>query len=135
MSKALSRRLTQAARSATVGGYITYDKDAFGRRVTQYNDLPILVVDLDEAGAAILGYNEVSNNVGAAATGASIYVLSLGDGAIQGLQNGGVDVRDLGELQTAPVYRTRVEWYNGFAVYNGRAATRIWSISDAAFIA
>ena len=135
MSKALRRRLTQAARSTTVGGYITYDKDAFGRRVTMYNDLPILVVDLDEAGAAILGFNEVSNGGNFAATGASIYVLSMGDGAIQGLQNGGVDVRDLGELQTAPVYRTRVEWYNGFAVYNGRAATRIWSISNAAFVA
>jgi len=65
------------------------------------------------------------------ATATSIYVVSFGDGAVQGLQNGGVDVRDLGELQTAPVYRTRVEWYNGFGIFNGRAAARIWSIADA----
>lgn len=135
MSKALRRRLTQAARTTTVGGYITYDKDAFGRTVTKYNDLPILVVDLDHANTAILGYNEASNHANATATGASIYVLSMGDGAIQGLQNGGVDVRDLGELQTSPVYRTRVEWYNGFGIFNGRAATRLWSIADAAFVA
>lgn len=135
MSKAMRRRMTQAARTTTVGGYITYEKDAFGRTVTKYNDLPIMVVDLDNEQAAILGFNEVSNNVGATATGTSIYVLSMGDGAIMGLQNGGVDVRDLGELQTSPLYRTRVEWYNGFAVYNGRAATRVWSISNAAIVA
>lgn len=135
MSKALRRRLTQAARTTTVGGYITYEKDAFGRPVTMYNDLPIMVVDLDNTGTAILGFNEVSNHASAGATAASIYVLSLGDGAVQGLQNGGIDVRDLGELQTSPLYRTRVEWYNGFGVFNGRAATRIWSISNAAFVA
>lgn len=133
MNKAMRRRLTAAARSTTVGGYITYGADAFGRRVTQYNDLPIYVVDLDNAGAAILPFTEAATSGTATAT--SIYVLSLGDGAVQGLQNGGVDVRDLGELQTAPVYRTRVEWYNGFGVYNGRAVTRVWSISDAAITA
>lgn len=134
MSKAMRRRLTQAARDYTIGGFITYGVDAFGRRVTMYNDLPILTVDLDNTGTAILGFNEVSNGGNFAATGASIYILSMGDGAVSGLQNGGVDVRDLGELQTAPVYRTRVEWYNGFGVFNGRAATRIWSISNAAFV-
>jgi hypothetical protein len=30
MSKAMRRRLTQAARNTAVGGFITYDKDAFG---------------------------------------------------------------------------------------------------------
>ena len=135
MSKALRRRLTQATRSTTVGGYITYEKDAFGRQVTKYNDLPIMTVDLDNTQNAILGFTEASNHGNATATASSIYVLSMGEGGIQGLQNGGSDVRDLGELQTSPLYRTRVEWYNGFAVFNGRAATRVWSIADAAFTA
>ena len=43
MSKAVKRRLTQAARNTNVGGYITYAMDEFGRKVTQYNDLPILI--------------------------------------------------------------------------------------------
>lgn len=135
MSKALRRKLTTAARATSVGGYITYEKDAFGRQVTMYNDLPIMTVDLDNTNTAILGFNEASNHANATATGGSIYVLSMGEGGIQGLQNGGIDVRDLGELQTSPLYRTRVEWYNGFAVFNGRAATRVWSISNAAFVA
>ena len=133
MNKAMRRRLTAAARTTTVGGYITYEKDAFGRRVTQYNDLPILTVDLDEEQVAILGFTEAAASGSATAT--SIYVVSFGDGMVSGLQNGGIDVRDLGELQTAPVYRTRVEWYNGFGVFNGRAATRLKYISDAAVVA
>jgi len=134
MSKAMRRRLTIAARTYTIGGFITYQKDAFGRQVTMYNDLPILICDLDNASSAILGFTEVSNNVSAAATATSLYVVSFGDGMLSGLQNGGIDVRDLGELQTSPVFRTRVEWYNGFGVFNGRAATRIWSIADAAVV-
>ena len=135
MSKAMRRRLSQAARATAVGGYITTTKDEFGRPVMAYNDLPIMTVDLDNTQTAILGFNEATNHATATPTGTSIYVLSMGEGSIQGLQNGGIDVRDLGELQTAPLYRTRVEWYNGFAVYNGRAATRIWSIKDAAIVA
>ena len=133
MSKAMRRRLTTAARTTTVGGFITYTKDAFGRQLTMYNDLPILIVDLDNANTAILGFNEAATS--GTATGTSIYVVSFGDGMLTGLQNGGVDVRDLGELQSAPVYRTRVEWYNGFGIFHGRAATRIWSIADAAVTA
>lgn len=133
MSKAMRRRLTTAARTYTVGGFITYDKDAFGRPVTVYNDLPILTVDLDHTQTAILPFTEAATSGTATAT--SIYVVSMGDGAVSGLQNGGIDVRDLGELQTSPLYRTRVEWYNGFGVFNGRAATRLYSISDAAVVA
>ena len=59
----------------------------------------------------------------------------MGADGLTGLQNGSIDVRDMGELQTSPVYRSRVEWYNGIAIYNGRAATRLWSISDAAIAA
>lgn len=132
MNKAMRRRLTQAARNTSVGGYITYDKDAFGRTVTKYNDLPILIVDLDNTQTAILGFTEACESGNA--VGTSIYVVSMGDGMVMGLQNGGMDVRDLGELQTSPLYRTRVEWYNGFGVFNGRAATRIKHIKDAAIV-
>jgi hypothetical protein len=133
MNKAMGRRLTTAARTTTVGGYITYDVDAFGRRVMKYNDLPILYVDLDHTQTAILPFTEAATSGTATAT--SIYVVSMGENGVMGLQNGGISVRDLGELQTAPVYRTRVEWYNGFGCFNGRAATRLYSIADAAVTA
>jgi len=70
-----------------------------------------------------------------AATATSIYVVSMGDGMLTGIQNGGIMAQDLGELESAPLYRTRIEWYNGIAVFNGRAATRLHNISNAKIVA
>lgn len=133
MSKAMARKFSAAARNTAVGGYITYDKNELGQRIMAYDGLPILTVDLDNVGTAILPFTEAATSGTATAT--SIYCVSMGDGALVGLQNGNIDVRDLGELETAPVMRTRVEWYNAFAIFNGRAATRLWSIADAAIVA
>lgn len=133
MSKAMARKFSAAARLTSVGGYVTYSPDQLGRRIMAYNDLPILTVDLDNEGTAILGFTEAANSGSATAT--SIYVVSMGADGLTGLQNGTVDVRDLGELQTAPVYRTRIEWYNGMAVMNGRAITRLKFIGDLAIVA
>jgi len=130
MSKAMRRRMTQAARNTSIGGFITYAKDGFGKTVTVYNDLPILTVDLDNDLNAILPFSEATYT--GAATGTSIYVLSIGDGMLSGLENGGMRVQDLGLLQSEPKYRTRVEWFNGLCVMHGRAVTRLWSIADAA---
>ena len=56
----------------------------------------------------------------------SIFLRLVGDG---------ITVRDLGELQTKPVMRTRVEWFPGIALFHPRAAARLWSIADAAVTA
>ena len=52
---------------------------------------------------------------------------------IQGAVNGqyGISSRDLGELETKPAFRTRVDWYCAIAVYHGRAAARLSGITDA----
>ena len=134
MNKTIRRRLSAAARSTSVGGYITYTLDAFGRRVTNYNDLPIIIADKDNTDAAILPFTEACSG-GGSDLGCSLYILSLGEGKLTGLQNGGMDVRDIGELQTKPCLRTRVEWYNGIAVFHGKAAARLYSITDAAVTA
>ena len=133
MNKTMRRLLTAAARSTNVSGYITYSLDAFGRRVTMYNDLPILVVEQDNTGTDILPFTEAATS--GTATASSIYVVSFGEGMLQGIQSGVMDVRDLGELQTQPVKRTRVEWYAGIALFHPRAATRLWSIANAAVVA
>ncbi len=133
MNRTMRRRLSAAARSTSVGGYITYGLDAFGRKVTMYNDLPILIVDQDNAGTEILQFNEAAAS--GSATASSIYCVSFGSAMLTGIQNGGIEVSDLGELQTKPAYRTRVEWYPGIAVWHGKAAARLWSIADAAVTA
>jgi hypothetical protein len=128
MNKAMRRRLTVAARTTAVGGNITYTIDEFGRQVARYNDIPIVIVDKDNTNTDILGFTEASSTT-------SIYVVNFGEGYVQGLENGGMDVADLGELDTKPVVRTRIEWYNGFGVFAPKSAARLKNITDATVIA
>lgn len=133
MSRAMARKFSAAARSTSVGGYITWDKNELGTRVMAYNDLPILTVDLDHEQTAILPFSEAAST--GASTATSIYILSLGGSGVTGIQSGSIDVRDLGELQTQSAFRTRIEWYNGLAVFNGRAVTRLQHIGNLAIVA
>lgn len=133
MNKTMARRFSAAARTTSVSGYVTYDVDQLGRRVMQYNGIPILTVDLDDTGTAIMGFTEAADS--GASTATSIYVVSMGADSLTGIQNGGIDVQDLGLLQSSPLYRTRVEWYNGLAAFNGRSITRLKFIGDLAIVA
>lgn len=129
MSKEMRRHITDGARLQTVGGYVTYDYDSYGRQVTKYNDLQILIADRDQNNALVLPYTETS--AGGTATTASLYCVSFVDNGVVMLQNGDMDVRDLGELNTSPVFRTRVEWYLTLAIMRERAAARLYSIGNA----
>lgn len=130
MSKGMRRLLTAAARLYTVGGYITYEADEFGRQITKYNDLPILIAGSDDAGSDIIAFDEVGYS-GSTAKSTSIYCVSFEEGMLGGIQNGDMMVSDLGELEEKPCYRTRVEWYAGIACYHGKAAARLGGIKNA----
>jgi hypothetical protein len=133
MNKALARRLAAAARSTSVGGYIIFDKDEFGRRVMFYNDLPILILAGLDGADSILTFGEASHT--GTATSTSIYVVSFGESSLAGLHDKPMEVRDLGELDSKPCFRTRVEWYASFSVFSGRGAARLRYIADAAVTA
>jgi hypothetical protein len=129
MNKALRRRLTVAARTTSVGGQIDYVLDEFGRQVTRYNGTPIITTYPRNDGTDPIAFDEAHAG-GGTANGTSIYCLALGDGLVTGIQNGGIDARDLGELDASPFFRTRVEWYAGMCIEHGRAAARLYSIAD-----
>lgn len=132
MSKGMRRKLSAAAK-AGVGGDIETAVDQFGYQVTLYNGLPILIADYNDIGQRIIDFNEAGPSGGANST--SIYVVSIGDGYISGIQNGTMEVRDLGEIDAKPVYRTRVDWLVGLTVQHGRAIARIWGITNVAVTA
>jgi hypothetical protein len=54
--------------------------------------------------------------------------VSFGNDHVTGIQNGGVNVRELGEDHSQPQMITRVEWYCGMAVINGRSVARLANI-------
>lgn len=133
MSKAMRRKLFTASRTTNVGGDIEVSTDDFGFRVTSYNGLPMLIADYDDEGARIIDFNEAGPAGGAVST--SIYVVNFSDGMLTGLQNGTMEVNDLGEIDSKPVLRTRIEWLVGLAAMHGRCAARVWGITDAAVTA
>lgn len=134
MSRKMRRKFTAASKNPALAGTILSTKDEFGRPITEYNGLPLLTTYGDPANPDPLGFNE-SNPGGGAAVGTSVYVISFSESGVCGIQSGGIDVRDLGELESLPVWRTRVEWFTGLAVFGGSAAVRIRGIKDTAIVA
>lgn len=121
MSKAMRRALTRAARDGVINGGIQVAQNEFGRQQMYYQDTPLLILDRDEKNNLILGNNEPGNT-------SSIYAVSFGDLLTSGIQNGGINVRDLGEATDRPVYVTRCEWYCSAVTYNGRSVGRLSGI-------
>lgn len=135
MSKAMKRRFTAAARTPAVSGYLTYSLDAFGRTVTAYNGIPLVEAYPENDGTDPLPFTEVGSG-GATATATSIYCVSLGDGYLSGIQNGIMDVIDLGLDDNGTQLRTLVEWLvSPVVIEHPRAVTRLRGISDAAIVA
>jgi hypothetical protein len=134
MNKTMRRYLTKACKDPQISGTITMAVDAAGRQVRKYNDLPIIEMEKDNMNEEILDFDEADGTAAAAAC-TSIYVVSMTEETLCGIQNGGIDVRDLGELETKPSYRTRVEWFVGVVIYHPRAAARIAHIKKLPFVA
>lgn len=133
MNRTMKRRLSAAARLYTVGGFINYTLGEFGRRVMEYNGLPIITIDQDNEGNEILPFTESAAS--GTSTACSIYCVSLGDGSLVGIQNDTVEAYDLGEIDSAPVYRTRIEWAAGIAMFGAKAAARLRYVADAEVVA
>ncbi len=134
MSKRMRNLLSAASRQTSVAGFITWDKNEFGERLAFYNDLPILVTDYDDSNSQVIDFNEACPG-GGATVGTSIYVLNIGDSGVMGLQNGVMEVDDLGQVNDKPVLRTRIEWLISLAVFSGRAAARVWGIKKVPVVA
>lgn len=133
-SKAIRRLLTAAARTTTVSGFMSWEKNEFGRRIAAYNDTPLLEVDIDENGARVLDFNEVGGT-GSTATAQSMYCVSFGDGMLFGLQNSVMEVSDLGRVSGTPTLRTEVEWLLSLAACHPRCAARMRGIKNVAVVA
>jgi hypothetical protein len=110
----------------------TTDRDDFGRLVDFYNGVPMYDIGNKADGTAIIPQTEVQGTSGA--TASSIYAVKYtgneSAAGVAALNNGGIDVRDLGEQDTKPVLRTRIEWYTGLAIF-GRGAARLRGVLNA----
>ena len=120
MSKSARRALTRLTRG---DNQIEITRNEYGYQQYSYMGLPVLELDRDNLNAPIL---EAATNVDT--TAQDIYCVSFGNDHVTGIQNGGVNVRELGEDHSQPQMITRVEWYCGMAVINGRSVARLANI-------
>ena len=135
LSKAMKLRLTQAARTTGVSGYITYGQDAFGRVLEFYNGIPLVEAYPENDGTEPLPFTETTSG-GATATATSIYIVSLAPGYMSGLQNGDMRVIDVGASDSGTLLSTLVEWYvSPVMIEHGKSVVRVSGITDAAVVA
>ena len=107
---------------------ISTDRDAFGRPIITYNDIPIINVGKDATKAEILAFNEDPGD--AVLDTASIYAVRFGNAESEedlfGIQNsGGMIVNDLGEMESTPGMLTRVEWDVSYAATSSDCVARL----------
>lgn len=119
MSKSMRRKLTSLARA---NGQIEIARNEYGYQQVSYAGVPVLELDRNHKNEAILDATPSAQDV---------YVVSFGNDHLTGIQNGGVNVRELGESHAQPQLITRIEWYCGLALINGRAAYRLANVSNA----
>lgn len=131
-SKAMARKFTAAGRATAVSGYVTHTTDALGRRITRYNDIPIVTVQGLNGQDNVLTFSE-ANPGGGSNVGTSLYICSMGEDGLHGIQNGAVEAEQL--AQTNAQLGWLVEWIAGISVARKEAAVRLRGISDAAIVA
>jgi len=137
MSRKVKDLMSAAGRNSTLNNLLSSAEDRFGRKLTHYGELPILV---DSLSNPILPFTEAAPD-GSGSTFTSIYIVSFGAMSVTGIQGRnpsggfGIDVRDLGEIDNPSVYRTRIDWNCAFAVYSGFAVSRLAGIANTAFVA
>ncbi|GGZ12299.1 hypothetical protein GCM10010387_00190 [Streptomyces inusitatus] len=111
-----------------LGGSELLMSDIQGKRTTLWNGIPLLDVGQKLDGTDIL---PLTAGTGGKETG-DIYAVRFGkteaDSAVSGLTNGGIQATDLGEAHDKPVYRTRIEFYCGIAMFGGKAAARLTNV-------
>ena len=132
MGRQMAIRLTQAMRDNTTSGSIVRTgKNEFGQMALFYSDLEVIMVTDNSNNDNILAFTEAAAS--GANTASSMYVFGTGDDGLEGIQNGGFRVRNLGEDNTTPREDTRVEWYNNYHINHPRSVIRLRNIADAKF--
>ncbi len=111
---------------------IQFVKDDFGKRIGMFGGIPIITTDW----AVQTETNNATTERFSAETGGantSIFAVRFGEGELAGCQNGGVTVKDLGDLETKDATRVRIKWYVSMALFRTCALARYDGITDAAW--
>jgi len=125
MNRTAKNQLSQFSRTKT--SPVTYLPQQFGQTVTLWNGIPIVVTDF------ITNSEDTdSNGFYTAKTGGittSIFALKFGERNVCGLQNGGIQKQNIGEMESADSKLWRLKWYCGLAVFSTVSAACLSNIA------
>lgn len=126
MGKKFRRQVNNLAESSTI---LSITKDQFGDEIAAYASIPIYVVEEDNDDNTILAFDETQGNSDVTA---SCYAVRFGvDEFVCGLQIEPLEVVDLGEIDTKPVFRSRIEWLMTIAIFHSKSAARLHGVTAA----
>ena len=114
-----SRRKLKGLRYATTSA-LEEGLDQFGSRVNFYYGIPIAISD----------WQSDAETQGSSTDCSSIYAFSLGEGALAGLTNAGIQLERIGSLETKDATRTRIKWYCSLALFSTIKAARLLGVRD-----
>ena len=110
-----------------VGGADYINSEITGKREFTWNGVPFVDPGEHWSGRAILPAS--------AETGSDFYAVKFAQGfsdvGVLGFSNGGVQVKQLGELQEKPALGVRIEFFVGLAAQGGKAAARLKGVKSA----
>jgi hypothetical protein len=126
MGKALKRQVDYLFKGSTLFGFT--DPNYFGRRTPTFNGIPIQILDKDNSGNEILGFDETEGTDSGIC--ASMYAVVFGvDSDLCGIQTGPPEGADKGTLETKNVKRYNIEWLVGLATFKARCIARVQGIT------
>lgn len=102
----------------------------FGKPISMFKGIPIITTDWITQTETISGSDYALKTTGATTT---IFAAKFGEGKLAGCQNGGVNTKDLGDLETKDATRTRIKWYCSAALFSELALARYDGITDVAW--
>jgi len=125
MSRRTRRGISAYARALT--SPVHFGAGDFGQRLMYYDGIPVLESDflLDTEAIASGAY---SASTGGAST--SVFAVKAGEGLLAGITNGGVQVENVGALETKDARRWRCKWYVALALFSNVALARLDGISS-----
>lgn len=118
LSRRTRRKLSSLRRAS--GNLLETGVDDFGKRALFYDGIPLLVDD------------HVSDTQSQGSSGAvcsSVYAVRFGQGeGVLGLEHGGIQIEQVGELETKDATRWRIKWYAGLSVMSMLGVARVKGI-------
>ncbi len=90
------------------GNILETTVNQFGQHVIMYDGIPVLTDD----------WIDTAQTVGADTDCTTIFAVKFGADGVMGLENGGIQVERVGELETKDATRHRIKWYSSIAVFS-----------------